>query len=431
MYVPPASLPSKEVEASWTPQSGFNEYLRATAVESVVSSGIGDIARNAEIWLGEFEESGEVAPLQHPYENVKDRNSLRDDGRNLKRLTRTEWKESQYYREGMEYENNMSETRLRIYSEYNDAKKRREDIIRRRNVDFWSLENAAGFLAGTLASSVSPENFLTFGVGGTLTKKIGLGIAENVTAEVLLNLSTQRSRAAAGIAPTKEEFLRNTAYAAVIGGIFSAVGHGLKKTVAWAKERKDGNIEATKREENVNVANMTDDVDQRLSVQQKAKILMGLQDSFGDATKMKVSQKLDLEVENQKVPDYLDPQQVAMHRIYAGDEEGARELLESVNQKLSKSMEEQLFPSKNPEPDYDGKTEAQRQEEYTTKSEEQRYGVADEDNIDITHIEGDPEGDTNLLVKDRLYDEATEIANVIEEQGLPKAYEVAEKLNCG
>jgi hypothetical protein len=219
----------------------------------------------------------------------------------LPRLDKEQWQTSKFYRKGMKYEPDITEARLQVYSDWYDAKAKRQDIIERRDAGF--IEGTGGFLAGIAGAAVDPVNLISFAVApeAKLAVKVGTAAVENIAAELVTQLTTMDIRSEAGIAPTIEERLLNVAFAGIIGSAFGAGAHVFHTRALARAERKgisparaakservpvlvkdaEGQPTSVKIEESrPTVNNLTEKTISDLTVRQKADILARLDEGM-------------------------------------------------------------------------------------------------------------------------------------------------------
>lgn len=116
------------------------------------------------------------------------RSSQIDDAARF-RMSEDQWKESEYFREGMAFDPKMTPVRARIYAEEYDKRRRREEILQRGG---GGLRSVLGFGAQMLGSVPDPVNLLPLAsvsrnarlstrVGGAVLEgAVGTAIADSI-----------------------------------------------------------------------------------------------------------------------------------------------------------------------------------------------------------------------------------------------------------
>lgn len=357
MYIPNPRVATEREELEQVPQSSFGEYLTANVVGAFVDTTTATSALGYEATQAEIEQYKDAASEIEQAEVIEAETlglySAQDDRVQIKTLpvmSEDKWKESEYYRKGMRYEPDITEARLKVYAEWFDAKKRREDVIARRDAGFF--EGSAGFLAGIVGSIPDPINFVSFGVapGASTVKRIALAAAENVGAEYVTQLATSSQREAAGIQLTAEEKMINIAFAGLIGGAFGGLGaafsarkasreaSGMKADVAARFEREGvvlrddaGKMKVDVVDAEPSVKVLTDKAINAMPVKEKTQLMNKLSDSLEKIGEVE-SQRVRVGVEPN--PD-VEPQTMSMHEqvmndIFRGDMESGQSLSKAM-----------------------------------------------------------------------------------------------------
>lgn len=420
MFVPPARIATKKEEATYVPQSGLGEYLEASFVEGFVEGGGGFIGLKAQAIFSEYEAYKDVYAYE---EKIKKEQEARIgifstpietfEKKQSPELSRERWGKSKYYRKGMKYEEGITEARLKVYADWYDAKKSREDIFNRRDAGFF--DGTVGFLAGLAGSVVDPVNLITFGVasGATLGVKVAAGGAENIAAELALQTVTQEQREYAGIAPTMEERMLNVAFAGLIGGAFPAIGHIVSSRLkaGEVKPPVPENIDPVK--VNNDVHRMTSQALNTMTVKERANILDRLDRSLNDETLRIGTHDVSIRTMTESTyyrPDgtMMEPWEVVIDQVFSGDSDVARAFLKAVDMD-EPSVRSALISNKSIE-----KIKAETPAQPVTRAETEsvRFGVEDDIDIEIetpdfeTEIRafgGNPE-EFPLLQGKKLYD---------------------------
>jgi len=166
-------------------------------------------------------------------------------------LTPDEYRQSKYFREGVEWEEGYTEQRARILAENYDQRRYIDDIIQRRDRVAGVGERVLGFGASLLGSLPDPVNLVPFTSGlkaGSLVGKVGLGVAEGIggtlLADALVLPDLKRQGEDVGMA----DLVADLVAGAVLGGAMGAFGHGVRKGLDALAERRRPHVDAAVRE---------------------------------------------------------------------------------------------------------------------------------------------------------------------------------------
>lgn len=449
MFVPNYRTATREEEDTYFPQSGFDQYLSASLVDEFVETSIGGDLLRFEATKAEIEAYPDIAQelidadVAHLYPHLPftdPRKEARANIAGLPRLNKEQWQNSQFYRKGMTFEPDITEARLKVYSEWYDANAARENVIERRNAGFW--EGTTGFLAGMVGAAADPMNLISVGVapGAALGKKVGIAALENVGAELAVQLSTMDIRAEAGIAPTTGERMLNVAFAAIIGGAFGAGTHvfhsrakkrakteGISIRKAEAVEptpvlrkNKEGIPDAVEiKDARPNVNNLTEKTIQNLTQRQKFDVMARLDKSFSVLARGPDVPRLDPQSLEGPL-DVLDPFQRVISDVLSGDQATTEAILNTINLN-DKSVREALIPDLPVVEKADAKVLPD------TAQRVDKMAVGDDQNISLEEIDtptDDPllQGETLFSVADKQTDDF--------ESGLEKAVELINSDGC-
>lgn len=458
-YVPDYRVTTPSEEDSYVPQSGFGEYLGAQMTSAFVETTIAGEALKLEAFKAERAAYPELEQELIDAETAEtdlfgglitlgDRGEAREAIEGLPRLTHDEWEKSKYYREGMQYEPDITEPRMRVYSEWYDAQAKRNDIVERRDAGF--IEGTAGFLAGFVGSAPDPINLVSFAVApeAPLVTKLATGVAENVAGEVFTQLSTMDIRAEAGIAPTEGERVLNVAFAALTGAAFSAGSHLFHKRAQARAKRTGEPVEvAAKSErspklkkdsegriigvvvekEKPNVNNLTDKVINTLDTRQKFELMRRMDAAMEDTFVGPRLPEMDPHDPNFTLDVYnMAPFERVIRTALTGDPVASKALLDTLDLN-DIEVRSSLIPERTDPVEPSPRALEQEARAVDNMPELDAQGVGDNQNIDLTGI--DTPADDPLLQGKTLFEAADrETSNF--EQGLSKAVDLINDDGC-
>lgn len=157
-----------------------------------------------------------------------------------KAMPEKDWKESSYYREGMQYRPDMTETRARIMADNYDERRHRDAIVAAGDQAYSLPMRALGFGAMMLGTLPDPVNFIPFTSGLNATKigaqagiaaaaKAGAkaGVISGAAGNALVDAIALPDLKARGEDVGFADLLLDTAFGAVLGGVLGGIGGAL------------------------------------------------------------------------------------------------------------------------------------------------------------------------------------------------------------
>ena len=230
---------------------GFGEYLRAKLGQgfdyTTTRMIIDDVALyNAEVaaygktdeyqgmgrdLLRLMGETGAEMEQQHYGEYTAYKNPVR--------WTQEQYKESEYYREGIDWKDGWTEVRARVMAEQYDLRRYREAII--ENADVGVLGSVVGFGAGLLGSLPDPINLIPFGQGfskARLGYKLLAGAVDGAAGNAVANAIVFPDLIMRGEDLGFADFAADIGAGLVLGTGLAGAGHGFSKGLnALASQR--------------------------------------------------------------------------------------------------------------------------------------------------------------------------------------------------
>ncbi len=153
-----------------------------------------------------------------------------------KKLTKEEWEASPFYREGIPYDEDLTEVRAQAYSENYDLRRYRDSLIERSPT---GLRSVLGFGAAMLATAVDPINYVPFLGQAARAKAVAkMGIVGGRAATSALEAAAGTALTDALVAPSLiaqgedvgwEDGALDIIFGAAVGGLFGAAGGAMHK----------------------------------------------------------------------------------------------------------------------------------------------------------------------------------------------------------
>jgi hypothetical protein len=439
-YVPDYRTATAEEDATFVPQSGFAEYLGAKVVDEAVETTMGADRLRFEATRAEIQAYPDLAQelvdadvsrydFHLPWNDP--RKEAREAIIGLPRMSQEDWKNSPYFRPGMKYEPDITEARLRVYSEWYDARARRQDVIERRDAGFF--DGTFGFLAGIAGAAIDPVNLISVAVApeASLGVKIAAGAAENIGAELLTQLTTMDIRSEAGISPTVGERMLNVAFAGIIGSAFGAGSHlfHMRKMKKSELVRNDAGNPISVRvvESRPNVTILTDKTIDTLTIRQKRDILARLDEGMVELGRGPHMPEMDPHSSDfGSDPGTIEPFQKVVSDALTGDADVVTAVLDAIDLNDA-SVREAVMPDKPtvdmPDPD----TLARDAADIDMMAEMERNAVGEDQNISLEDIDTPP--DNQLLQGNTLFEVADRESDNFE-SGIAKAVDLINSDGC-
>lgn len=223
----------------------WSEYFGASVGEAFERTTTSALATEAEVRNRERERYGAAGPgVIQDVENVP---GLYDDSltgsvydassydykNEPVYIRQEEWNEEHpLYRPGVKWREDMTEVRAELYAEEYDERQVRQMIIERGSRNFGAVKGtAAGFVAGVVGSLPDPINIIPFGAGigsGTLARGVGRGAVEGMLGNMAVNAVVLPDLASRGADVGFNDFIIDSAFGAVVGGLFGGAGYGAR-----------------------------------------------------------------------------------------------------------------------------------------------------------------------------------------------------------
>ena len=157
-------------------------------------------------------------------------------------LTEDEWRSRpDLYREGIEFKPGFSEERYKFMADGFDERKEREAVLKAGNPDgsMLSVSGAVSFAGQMIGSLPDPVNLIPIGegfnVGKGLVKKVVSGAAEGAIGNLAVSAVARPYWADRGIESTWQDYANDLFIGGVMGGGFSAIGHGIGEAMERRK----------------------------------------------------------------------------------------------------------------------------------------------------------------------------------------------------
>ena len=413
MFITPENRASQFVEDTWQPRSTFGDYIGSTALLQLIENPFYKSAMEGQVRKAEFEQYKNT--IENPrnawslgIKTVEELSGQRTGV--VPTLNEEQFLASKDYRKGMKFREGISPARLAIEAEEYD----RVQALK-KDVDLYEggiLSTGASWLAMAAAETLNPFNYITlFAPGGTIVKAGIYGAVENMTIEVAQQLVTSRQRAEVGLAMTPEERIQSIAFAGLLGGVFGSAGkawRNKKERVDAVRRDQQRRIQIAVAEEKRSLMGMVDKTTQFLDVTNKRKILQNLSESLDDTAMPRIREYLNPKAEPDQVPNVLSAQDAALSRMFSGDRDAARSLIESSGAPVNEQTIKALIPERQPELDPHQPSTKENAQRILSLTEDKKMSIADDQDIDIKDVKvEDPvtesylEGDTLFEVADR------------------------------
>lgn len=146
-------------------------------------------------------------------------------------LSKEEWESSEFYREGMEYNDSMTIPRAAIQAQAYDRSKYRASVVEAR--DPGAIDTALGFGVQVIASLPDPINFLpigrAFSMGSGAASKVFGAMAEGAIGNLAVSAVTRPYWDEAGIESDWKDYVMDTIIGGALGGAIGSIGVGFDK----------------------------------------------------------------------------------------------------------------------------------------------------------------------------------------------------------
>nr|BDT27302.1 hypothetical protein BHI3_07680 [Bacteriovorax sp. HI3] len=187
-------------------------------------------------------------------------------------MTVDQWKQSPYFREGVAFQDGYSEDRAKYLAQSFDDRQFRAATIEAGGKGV--VRTGMGFAGQIVGSIADPINLIPFAggavKGATLAATVGRGVAEGALSNIAVSSITRPYWQDRGVESTWQDYANDLVIGGVLGGAFSAAGHGFSKLIESRNARAsvnasdrvalssalDHSIEAIQRGENPNLNNV-------------------------------------------------------------------------------------------------------------------------------------------------------------------------------
>ena len=215
-------------------ETPFGEYMGAKVSEGFDYTTTRMMVDEDQIARGERDEYG--VSMGHfwgggnPYDPITQYDQYREHQakrRDVPVMAQDAWKQSRYYREGMEYRDDMTEVRARYMAEAYDKRRYRDSLIQ-RSPD--GLRNVAGFVGQLIGNVPDPVNFIPLGLagkGGSMAVRVGAAAAEGAITTAAADALILPDLANRGEAVGWQDAATDIFFGSLIGGLGGYGGHKL------------------------------------------------------------------------------------------------------------------------------------------------------------------------------------------------------------